>query len=86
MALIKTPANQASPNYDGNQYPYYHFTSAGGEIYSVRQVSPADGPGNPVLEIISGGQQGESRVRLTQQNAADLGTVISNFGSTGTLS
>jgi hypothetical protein len=85
-ALQKTPANNASPNYDGNAYPYYHFTSADGKLCSLRQSGPNDGPGASVLEFVEGGQQGNSLVRLSQQNAIDLVQAIVNFANTGTLS
>ena len=70
----------------GNAYPYYHFTDANGRVCSLRQSGPMDGPGANVLEIVAGGQQGDSLLRLTQQNAIDLVQAIVNLANTGQLS
>jgi hypothetical protein len=84
-ATIKTPGGMASPNYTGNSFAYYHFTDAGGRVCSLRQSGPVDGPGTNTLEFVAGGQQGNSLLRLTQQNAIDLVQAIVNFANTGTL-
>jgi Ni2+-binding GTPase involved in maturation of urease and hydrogenase len=77
MASIKTAtiANEAGPR--------YHVTDAHGNHASVRQASvpSANAPSTSVLVIESGG----NKMTLSQANAADLATVISNFGSTGVL-
>jgi hypothetical protein len=72
----------------GNTYPYYHFTDAGGKVCSLRQSGPGDGPSaaGPVLEFVEGGQQGNSLVRLSQQNCINLVQAIVAFANTGTLS
>jgi hypothetical protein len=94
-ATIKTAAAQESPNYDGNATPYYHFTDADNRPASLRQSGPYDGPvvaangpsgSTTVLEFVAGGQQGESLLRLTQQNCVDLVSAIVAFANTGTLS
>jgi len=45
-----------------------------------------DGPGANVLEFVEGGQQGNSLLRLTQQNCIDIIQAIMNFANSGTLS
>jgi hypothetical protein len=94
-AVIRTPASQASPQMLGNSYPAYHFTDANAQVCSLRQSGPNDGPmavlngpsnSTSVLEFVAGGQQGETRLRLTQQNCIDLLQAITNFANTGVLS
>jgi hypothetical protein len=74
---------------------YYHLIDADGRRISMRQSGPNDGPvvapngpsnSTTVLEFVAGGQQGESLLRLTQQNAIDLIQGLVNFANTGTLS
>ena len=64
-------------------------------MVSMRLSGPNDGPRAPangpslsttVLEFVAGGQQGNSLLRLTQQNAIDLVQAIINFANTGSLS
>lgn len=77
MASIKTSAasNDATPR--------YHVIDAHGNHAVLKQVSiPQLGvSATAVLVIESGG----NRVVLSQANATDLATAISNFGSTGAL-
>jgi len=94
-ATTRTPANQASLNIDGNAFPCYRITDANGQMVSMRQSGPNDGPRAPangpslsttVLEFVAGGQQGQSLLRLSQQNAVDLVQAIVSFANTGALS
>jgi hypothetical protein len=77
MATIKTAtiANEAAPR--------YHVTDAHGNHATLRQAftPSANAPSTAVLVIESGG----GKMTLSQANAADLATLITNFGSTGVL-
>jgi hypothetical protein len=77
MAAIKTSAALIEST------PRYHVVDAHGNHAVMKQASiPQLGiSATAVLVIESGG----NRVVLTQANATDLATAISNFGSTGAL-
>jgi len=78
MAAIKTSnTSNAKPGVQ------YHVADAHGN-HVVAELAPASiSPvGVPTLRI---GGTPSNAVYLTQQNAADLAAVISNFGSTGTI-
>jgi hypothetical protein len=77
MAAIKTTAAPSEAT------PRYHVSDAHGNHAVLKQVLiPQLGVAATVVLVI---ESGGNRVVLTQANATDLATAISNFGSTGAL-
>jgi hypothetical protein len=78
MAAIKTPAVGNEPALR------YHVIDAHGNHAVLKQLSvpTANAPSSAVLMLESGG----NRIILSQTNATDLATALSNFGTNGVLS